>query len=469
MMDNILKETSNRLNGALRFVEETRGVMIGEGILKETPNALKKYFADNECQSFALIADQNTWQAAGNVVETAIRSDGTFELEEPFLFGDEEFHCDGVYLAKVRAFLSEKAVVPIAVGSGTINDLVKRAAFEFGRPYMIVGTAASMDGYTSFGASVDIDGFKQTLSCPAPLAVLLDIDVLTAAPADMSAAGYADLIAKIPAGADWMLADFVGSEKIHPQGWSLVQDHLRDWLVEPAGVAVNDKKSLCRLIEGLVMSGLAMQVAQTSRTASGAEHLFSHLWDNQNHTFQGKVPFHGVKVGIGTEASSALYDSALQLTVDDLQAAKKRFLANPDQRRNWQIIEATVRKHFGDGPLGTQILGQSRDKYADDVERLQRFDLYIENWDALKERLRGQLIPANGIREMLRQCGAPTEPEEIGIDRNRLRQSYELAQLIRSRYNILDFARELELWDQLVSPLFEKNGFWHRRAGLCPS
>ena len=72
--------------------------------------------------------------------------------------------------------------IPVAVASGTLNDIVKRAAHECDRPYMAVATAASVDGYTSFGASITKDGFKQTLTCPAPRAVVADLDVLTAAP-----------------------------------------------------------------------------------------------------------------------------------------------------------------------------------------------------------------------------------------------------------------------------------------------
>ena len=78
--------------------------------------------------------------------------------------------------------LREHDAIPVAVGSGTLNDIVKRAAHECERPYMCVATAASMDGYTAFGASITKDGYKQTLTCPAPRAVLADLDVLTAAP-----------------------------------------------------------------------------------------------------------------------------------------------------------------------------------------------------------------------------------------------------------------------------------------------
>ena len=60
----------------------------------------------------------------------------------------------------LREALREHDAVPVAVGSGTLNNIVKRAAYECDRPYMCVGTAASMDGYTSFGASIAKEGRK---------------------------------------------------------------------------------------------------------------------------------------------------------------------------------------------------------------------------------------------------------------------------------------------------------------------
>lgn len=101
---------------------------------------------------------------------------------------------------------------------------------------MVVGTAASMDGYTAYGASITKDGNKQTFDCPAPLGMVLDSNIAAAAPAKLSASGYADLIAKIPAGADWMLADAVGSELMDDFAFSVVQDGLKEALCDPAGV-----------------------------------------------------------------------------------------------------------------------------------------------------------------------------------------------------------------------------------------
>ncbi len=114
---------------------------------------------------------------------------------------------------------------------------------------------------------------------PRPRAVVADLTVLMNAPARMTSAGYGDLLAKITAGADWMLADALEVEPIKAKEWSLVQEPLRRATARPGDLHAGDPSAMEGLIEGLVMSGLAMQAASSSRPASGAEHQFSHLWE----------------------------------------------------------------------------------------------------------------------------------------------------------------------------------------------
>ena len=116
---------------------------------------------------------------------------------------------------------------PSPSGPGSINDLTKLAAHLCGRQYLSVATAASMDGYTAFGASITHEGSKQTFDCPAPLGVVADLEVIAAAPEGLNASGYADLVAKCPAGADWMLADCLGIDAIDREIWEMVQSRLR--------------------------------------------------------------------------------------------------------------------------------------------------------------------------------------------------------------------------------------------------
>ncbi len=129
---------------------------------------------------------------------------------EPFIFRAPDLHAEERFVAELESSLRTHAAIAVAVGSGTINDLTKLASHRVERRYLCVATAASMDGYTAYGASVTYQGAKQTFFCPAPVAVVADLDVICAAPGEMNAWGYADLMAKFPAGADWIVADALG-------------------------------------------------------------------------------------------------------------------------------------------------------------------------------------------------------------------------------------------------------------------
>ena len=173
-----------------------------------------------------LVADTNTFAAAGRAVLSAFLHAG-HACREPFIFTDPKLYAEHKYVVALEEALKGHDAIPVAVGSGTINDLTKLAAHRAGRPYMVVATAASMDGYTAFGASITYQGSKQTFSCPAPTAVVADLDVICAAPEGMNASGYADLLAKTPAGADWLVTEALGVEAIDRTAWAIVQGGLR--------------------------------------------------------------------------------------------------------------------------------------------------------------------------------------------------------------------------------------------------
>ena len=233
------------------------------------------------------------------------------------VFADPKLYAEWSFVEELDGVLAATDAVPVAVGSGVINDLTKLCSHHNGRRYMVVGTAASMDGYTAYGASITKDGNKQTFDCPAPLGMVLDPSISAAAPARMSASGYADLIAKIPAGADWMLSDAVGSEPMDDFAFGLVQDGLKEALSDPAGVHAGNVEKVEQLAEGLLLSGFAMQATQSSRPASGAEHQFSHLWDMEHLKYNGASVSHGFKVGIGTLASTAFLEMLLDAPVGE--------------------------------------------------------------------------------------------------------------------------------------------------------
>lgn len=435
---------------ALRAARDTRHLVVSAGVRHEVGTHFKAQFGD---QQPVVIADGNTFAVAGRDACVSLLRTG-LPLSEPFVFGPHVY-ADDRCVHELRQALQHSGAIPIAVGSGTINDLTKLAAHQLNRPYMALATAASMDGYTAYGASITAKGSKQTFDCPAPQSVLADLEVIARAPVGMNASGYADLLAKNVAGADWIVADSLGIEPINESVWQTVQGRLREWLSAPAAVAQGDPAALKNLVEGLMMSGFAMQAHRTSRPASGADHQFSHLWDMQHHTHDGVAPSHGFKVGIGTLASVALYDDLLKrdLSTLDVDAAVERWPSLGQQREHITTL-------LGRGELADKASEETRAKFIAPVQLHTQLTKLREAWPELHQRLQAHLYPFAEFQRMLREAGCPTKPEQIGISRDRLRTSYEQALFIRRRITVLDLAYRTGLLNDCLTNLFGPTGVW---------
>ena len=445
-----------RVEAALKDSADTRCVTIGLGVLAAVGETFTQCFAERPA---VVVADENTWRVAGEAVQARLTTSGR-HVEAPIVFpGHPTLYADYDNVLDLEEKLHNLDAIPVVVGSGTLNDITKLSAHRSGRQYMVVATAASMDGYTAFGAAITRDGFKQTMSCPAPRAVLADLETLVQAPHEMTAAGYGDLLGKITAGADWILADALESEPIDPRAWGLVQDALRDWVSKPHLLRTGDAKAVENLFEGLIMSGVAMQISASSRPASGSEHRFSHLWEMQALGHGHAVVPHGFKVGIGTLAAAALYEQVLlrDLTKIDIDAACHRWPSRAELMRS-------VRDSHDIPQVAESAVEESLAKYLDPDQLRQRLLLLQERWPAIRERIQAQLLSADELRDMLRAAGAPTQPAEIGVSMLHLKASYGLARTIRARYTVLDLVYESGILDECVKELFASGGFWSDNA-----
>lgn len=448
---------SELVREALAASTDTRDVLIGRGVLAEVSAAFARVFGD---QPAIVVGDERTMAAAGRAVHEALAAAGVPVLE-PYVFpGEPELYARYENAELLRDAVAGLDAVVVAVGAGTLNDLAKRACGELGRPYAVVGTAASMDGYTAFGSSIAVDGYKQTLGCPAPALAVADLDVMAAAPAEMTASGYGDLLGKLTAGADWLVADAVGAEAVDAGVWDLVQGPLRHALSRPEALASGEVDAVGELAEGLLMSGLAMQAYHGSRPASGSEHLFSHLWEMEGLGLD-QVPrrlSHGFKVAVGSVAITALFEVLLDdgLASLDLDAA---VAAWPSREQ----LEQVVLRHHTQPGLREAAVQQTMAKYVDAAAVGHRLEALAAAWPTLSERLREHLIPAAELQRMLCAAGTPAHPSDIDLGWDDFRATYVRAQLIRSRYTILDALAEAALLEPLVDRLFAPEGFWGRQ------
>lgn len=444
---------SELIQKALQNSTDTKQIVTGRGVLDQTGKVFKDLFGDKRA---IVVADENTWQVAGEQVTASLRDAGV-ELEEPYIFpGKPTLYAGYENVTTLREALEPIDAIAVSIASGTLNDITKLASGELERPYMNVCTAASMDGYAAFGASITRDGFKITRNCPAPAGLVADYDVMAAAPKRLTATGLGDLIEKVPGGADWLVADELGIEAVDEYVWGLVQGPLRDALSRPDDLAAGDPEAIQGLADELLMSGLAMQAHQSSRPASGAGHNFSHQWEMEGHGLDWEPPLsHGAKVGIGSVATSAVYDLLASLDVASI---------DPQQRAaEWLSPEENDQRVIDLQPvpeIQEAALGQSRAKYVPADQAAERVQLIKDHWDAILERVKPQVMSAEEIADIIRRVGGPYHPAQIGIDMDKMKLTYYQSQTIRSRYTIMDALFELGLLDQVIETLFAPGGYW---------
>ena len=429
---------NKNLELALEKATQTHALVLSQGAIQETARVFQDFFRGKRA---LVIADKTTFEVAGKTVDTILRQAG-IETDTPVILDFPDMHAEWKYIEILDKALAATDAIPVAVGSGTINDLTKLSAYHNDRRYMVVATAASMDGYIAFGASITKDGCKTTFPCTAPIAVVADIDIISKAPADMTASGYADLFAKVPAGADWIIADALGIEPIDPVAFSIAQDGLQEALANPEGAREGRPEDIAKLMEGLLLGGFAMQ--------------FSHLLNMQNFVMpNGKAPSHGFQVALGTLASLFFYRELLNTDMEeiDVEACVKAW---PDLAEQ----EAEALKMFEGTDFPTLGATEVKAKYTDRDGLRQELTTFKEKWPETRQRLEKQIISVEETMRRLRLVGAPTVPEDIGLSRQSMRENVLLAQKIRRRYTILDQALRMCKLDEWTATLFGKGGMW---------
>ena len=118
---------------------ETRAFALGEYAIDDLPEVLTAFFAG---KSAVIIADGNTWEAAGKRVSSVLETSG-YPVRETVIYGKERLHPESS-ISDVLAEKFDETVVPVAVGSGVINDIVKCASGKAQVPYCCVPTAAQV-------------------------------------------------------------------------------------------------------------------------------------------------------------------------------------------------------------------------------------------------------------------------------------------------------------------------------------
>ncbi|GHT52334.1 hypothetical protein FACS1894106_0820 [Spirochaetia bacterium] len=444
------------LADCLSAADETRELLVRRGCYAEIPALLDKYY---KYGAVYLVSDGNTWEAAGKRVKEVldgakIKIAGEFQFPaEPRLHA--EYFNISALKEKFSALPALKETVPIAIGGGTVNDLVKRAVSELKIPYLCVPTAASVDGYTAYGAAILMDGFKQTMECPAPLTLAADPDVLAKAPAYLSSSGFGDLASKIIAGTDWIIASVAGpqgapvAEPINEKIWNMTQPGLLDVLKRSVTAAKGDADAVQALFEALAITGFSMQAFKGSRPVSGSEHLFSHVWEMDDLSVDGVPVTHGHKVTIGTLAATA-FTEIFFADPNGPPVPPKNFRRPTPTQRMLEVSNAFKGSRARDPAVKTALEKMPDDRVAEKINQA-----FQDNWKDIRGRVLERLLPYAELKALLGSAGCPLQPEVINLSRHDAIATARRAQMMRNKYSVLDLAWDMGVFEEVLAKMEE--------------
>lgn len=180
----------------------------------------------------------------------------------------------------------------VGLGGGRALDVAKYVAMLAGVPFIAVPTSLSNDGFCSPQSSLVVASRRRSLKAHTPAGVVVDTDVCRTAPDGLWASGVGDLAAKLTATRDWKLAFHRCGTPVDDFAVLISDSSVYQFLAHPK----RDLEGVRQLATALMLNGIAMSIAGSSRPASGSEHLISHALDQ----ISTRPRLHGLQVGVAS-------------------------------------------------------------------------------------------------------------------------------------------------------------------------
>ena len=411
-------------------------IITGKRAVNKLPQALKELNA----RKVFILADKNTFAVAGKTISEILNEHEikflSYIFKQDFLEPDQE----NVGLAIMN--FDPICDVVIGIGSGVINDIGKIVANVTGKPYIIVATAPSMDGYASATSSMNMEGLKISLNSKCADVIIGDTDILCNAPLKMMLSGLGDMIAKYVSICEWRISNLLTGEYYCEEVAQLVRNSLKTCVDNAEGLLKRDEKAVEAVFEGLITCGAAMKFAGLSRPASGTEHYISHILDMRSIEYGTQADLHGIQCAIGTLIAIKLYEKIKNVHPDKQKALE--YVRNFDYTK-WS---KELKNFLGKGAESMIALEEKEKKY--DIEKHKaRLEIIVNNWDNIKKISDEELPSYEFMKKLFEQLGIPTTMAEIGIDEKILPMTLKATKDIRDKYILSRLAWDLGIIDEI--------------------
>jgi glycerol-1-phosphate dehydrogenase [NAD(P)+] len=305
----------------------------------------------------------------------------------------------------------------LAVGSGTLNDLCKYAAYHAHVPYAVLATAPSMNGYVAPNSSLYQDGQKHSFPVRTPIALLYDSAILAAAPPRLIASGVGDTLCRTTVMRDvWLSHQLCGTAF---DAEMFAELHLREVALLEALEGGNTNAIVTTLMQALIASGKAMADAGSSAPASQGEHMLAHVLEMLDPTLSERH-YHGEIIAVTTLIMARLQEHRMTKLLHGFQPAsfpeiRSVALLGEANAARWKEAYAQKKKQF---------LSHSCLRGHDGLTVTASFEAYS--------------LSSATLQKILEKARCPTSAAAIGVDVHTLNTAVSLASFSRERFTWLD-------------------------------
>ena len=399
-----------------------RGIWIESG----AGDRLYEMLTEGELREFTapvIVWDDNTCEAAEEILEDVA------EICQKICLSAENLQADRRSAKILEGILPEETDLILAVGGGTIHDLCRYVSYGRRIPFLSVPTAASVDRFASSVAAMTWDGMKKSAAAQAPLYVFADTDIFAKAPYRLTASGISNLLGKYISLADWKIASLVTGEYICDAVCEMEERAIREVVKRLDEIREQDKEACEWLMYALLLSGLAMQMAGSSRPVSGAEHHLAHLWEMEvlNPPTES---LRGEKVGVAMLLVEREY-RRIQASIEEGRCRVVPYSG---------LDEGVLQETFGEEDLYKAVT----EEHTPDPMREISLRRLTEALPVISDIL-DEIPSGERLKNMLQDGGCCVSLEEIGLSEDLAQKSLQLAPYVRNRVSLLKLANMLEI------------------------
>ena len=389
-------------------------------------DTLLDYAQQRKWKMITTISDSKTYPLISHEIHRELQSGGIRNSD--IILNGSDLIADERSVMTVLTEIDINTEALIAVGSGTITDIVRFVSHRLQKEYISIPTAPSVDGYTSSGAPIILRGYKRYIACHSPSLLIASPSILSNAPRDMIVAGFGEVLGKVIALADLELAHLLTKA---PFDRTIAEHTLLAYSItmeNAAEIGQKETAAVMVLFDALTTSGESMRRFGSSDSISGSEHHISHFLEMRHLICNRPLMLHGIKVALGAIIAAQWYRALRKIKKEDVLQHK---LQVPDYEKDLTDIEKLL------GEPGKILLEENTYISTLDIYRVAQIRTrLLDHWDEVQS-IAARVPEPEELSEFFNNAGGRTIISRYaGLADEEIHTAARLCHYVRNRFTI---------------------------------